>query len=142
MGLGAVATVLNKFGDGFLFVKVAKAADKGGDAGSSAAKAADDFAAPIVSRIKESPKLVRGAQEAGKSVQTSIDKLTMQLSKGNLNPGIGTKPIGRGISEARARDGARIYFRKLQDGTIEILGKSNKANQDAVIKEVLERFGV
>lgn len=64
-----------------------------------------------ISRIHESPKLVRGAVEAGRSVQASIDRLTHELSRGNLNPGIGTKPIGKGISEARARDGARVYFR-------------------------------
>ncbi|MEL7266806.1 MAG: RHS repeat-associated core domain-containing protein, partial [Planctomycetota bacterium] len=94
-----------------------------------------------ISRISESPKLVRAAEEAGKSVQKSIDKLTHELSRGNLNPGIGTKPIGKGISEARARDGARVYFRQLADGTTEILGKSNKANQSAVIAEILRLFG-
>ncbi len=96
---------------------------------------------PIVSRINESPKLVNGAEAAGKSAQDSIDRLTHQLSNGNLNPGIGTKPIGKGISEARARDGARVYFRQLQDGTIEILGKSTKDNQAKVIDEVLKLFG-
>lgn len=95
----------------------------------------------VVSRIKESPKLVRGAEKAGKSVQKSIDRLTEELGRGNLNPGSGTKPIGKGISEARARNGARVYFRELHDGTIEILGKSNKANQGVVIKEILELFG-
>ncbi|HMA94642.1 MAG TPA: hypothetical protein VKP30_18250, partial [Polyangiaceae bacterium] len=73
--------------------------------------------------------------------QKSIDRLTEELSKGNLNPGIGTKPIGQGISEARARDGARVYFRQDREGNVEILGKSNKANQQKVINEVLRVFG-
>ena len=77
---------------------------------------------------------------AGKSHQAGIDKLTDQLNKGNLNPGIGTKPIGKGLSEARSRDGARVYFRETADG-VEVLGKSNKANQQKVIKEVLKTFG-
>ena len=94
----------------------------------------------IISRIKESPRLVREAAASGRSVQRSIDHLTQELSKGNLNPGIRTKSIGQGISEARARDGARVYFRITENG-IEILGKSTKANQDAVIREVLKRFG-
>jgi putative component of toxin-antitoxin plasmid stabilization module len=74
-------------------------------------------------------------------VQRSIDNLTAQLAKGNLNPGIGTRPIGRGISEARAADGARVYFRQTRDGMIEILGISSKANQQSVIKAVLKIFG-
>jgi RHS repeat-associated protein len=34
------------------------------------------------------------------------------VSKGNLNPGIGTKNLFGDISYARARDGARVFFRK------------------------------
>jgi putative component of toxin-antitoxin plasmid stabilization module len=94
-----------------------------------------------VSRIKESPRLVRGAEATGRSVQRSIDHLTAELGRGNLNPGIGTRAIGRGLSEARARDGARVYFRQAPDGTIEILGKSTKHNQAEVIREVLRIFG-
>ena len=93
--------------------------------------------ANCVSRIGESPRLAREAACAGKSAQPSIDRLTGQLGKGNLNPGIGTKPIGGGISEARAADGARVYFRVTGDGTIEILGKSIKANQGTVVGEIL-----
>lgn len=35
-------------------------------------------------------------------------------------------------------DGARVYFRNASDDTIEILGKSNKPNQNAVIKIIKE----
>lgn len=90
------------------------------------------------SRIKESNKLVKEAEVAGKSHQKSIDHLTEQLSLGNKNPCIGTKPIGHGILEAR--DGERVYFRE-KNGEIEILGKSNKANQQVVINEILKVFG-
>ena len=99
-----------------------------------------DSAKGLKSRVKENPRLVREAEVAGKSHQASIDKLTDQLNKGNLNPGIGTKPIGKGLSEARSRDGARVFFRATTNG-IEILGKSNKANQQKVINEVLKTFG-
>lgn len=95
----------------------------------------------VVSRIKESAQLIREAKASGKSSQTSLDGLIGQLSRGSMNPGIGTKPIGKGLSEARARDGARVYFRQLRDGTIEILGKSIKNNQAKVLEEVLRRFG-
>jgi RHS repeat-associated protein len=94
----------------------------------------------VTSRIKESPRLAREADAAGKSHQQSLDRLVDQLRSGNTNPGIGSKPIGSGLSEARARDGARVYFRETESG-IEILGKSSKSNQETVIKEVLRVFG-
>lgn len=103
------------------------------------AAAAGVAAKRLVSRIKESSRLVKEAERAGKSNQKSIDKLTEQLSTGNMNPGIGTKPIGRGFSEARARDGGRVYFRERKN-SVEILGKSNKANQQTVIDEILSIF--
>ena len=95
----------------------------------------------LKSRIKENPRLAKEAEKAGKDIkiQKDLDALTAKLGEGNLNPGIGTKPIGKGISEARSRDGARVYFRVVK-GAVEILGKSSKANQDAVIKEVLKTF--
>jgi len=55
------------------------------------------------------------------------------------NSGIGTRPIGSGISELRARNGARVYWRLAGDH-IEILGKSGKNNQSKVISEVLKVF--
>ena len=98
-------------------------------------------AGDCVSRINESPRLVTEAENAGRSVQAGIDSLTAQLRNGNLNPGTGSKSLGSGISYARGRGGARVYFRETADGTIEILGKSNKGNQSVVIDKVLELFG-
>lgn len=62
------------------------------------------------------------------------------LRKGNINPGKGTKFIGEGIYEARHASGARVYFRNTGDG-VEILGESSKANQDEVIKALLNEYG-
>jgi RHS repeat-associated protein len=106
------------------------------------AASAANAAKPVVSRIKESSKLVKEAEKTGKNekVQAGVDKLTSELKKGNLNPGIGSKPIGQGLSEARHDSGARVYFRE-KDGAVEILGKSGKDNQQTVIKEVLDVFG-
>ncbi|WP_216825072.1 polymorphic toxin-type HINT domain-containing protein [Agarilytica rhodophyticola] len=93
------------------------------------------------SRIKENPRLAKEAEKAGKNkkAQKDIDDLTKKLSEGNLNPGKGTKPIGKGISEARGENAGRVYFRVIK-GEIEILGKSDKSNQDIVIKEILRTF--
>jgi RHS repeat-associated protein len=90
-------------------------------------------AAKIVSRIGEVPALTRIASAIEGEVQLSIDRLTAQLAKGNMNPGIGTRYLFSGILEARARDGARVYFRHAADNTIEILAKSTKHTQEQAI---------
>ncbi|MBX9660844.1 MAG: HINT domain-containing protein, partial [Nitrospiraceae bacterium] len=93
------------------------------------------------SKIKDDPGLVRYAEQAGKSHQESIDRVTTQLARGNLNPGIGTRPVFGDISEARSRDGARVYFRTTGAGDVEILAKSDKSNQDAVINRLRRLYG-
>jgi RHS repeat-associated protein len=96
-------------------------------------------AARLISRISESPSLIRAAGELEGAMQTSIDRLTAKLAQGNLNPGIGNRFLFNGIFEARARDGARVYFRNIGSGAIEILAKSTKRTQAQVIK-ALERL--
>lgn len=89
----------------------------------------------IVSRISRSQLLMREAERAGRSHQIGIDRLTAQLRAGNTNPGLGSRPIGGGISEARGRDGSRVYWMK-RGNNIEVLAKSSKSNQDKVIREL------
>jgi hypothetical protein len=103
------------------------------------AEAGAGVATKIVSSIGKDTKLVKFAEEAGKSVQKGLDSLTDALSKGNTNPGIGTKGLGKGISYARARDGARVFFRQ-SGNQIEILAKASKANEPAVIKYLNSLF--
>jgi hypothetical protein len=110
----------------------------------------------VTSRIKESEKLVKHAQESGQRVQKSLDSLQVQLRKGNLDPGIGTKRVFGDVFEARSRDGARLYFRtyeqtitKIENGVnkqvknkvLEIVGKSDKHNQPQVISELQKLYG-
>ena len=83
---------------------------------------------------------MREAERAGRMAQRSINALENALARGNRNPGIGTKSIGQGILEARARDGARVFFRTVGN-QVEILGKAVKANQQRVIDLVLKTFG-
>ena len=58
------------------------------------------------------------------------------IRQGNMNPGIGSKPVGEGITEFRGKNGGRILARESEDGVVEILGKSGKKpkNQQYVIK--------
>ena len=74
------------------------------------------------------------------SLQREIKKVTDQLKRGNMNPGIGNKLIGNGILESRTRGGARVYWR-IRGSQLEILGISGKDNQQKVINEVLQHFG-
>ncbi|MEM1223390.1 MAG: RHS repeat-associated core domain-containing protein [Verrucomicrobiota bacterium] len=96
----------------------------------------------ITSRIKENKSLVKEANKLGGGQQKSADNLVDQLKQGNMNPGIGTKEIKglSGVFEARARDGARVYFRNTSEGGIEILGKSTKGNQQKVIDLIKKTF--
>ena len=83
---------------------------------------------------------MKEAEAAGLSDQAGLDRLTAQLANGNLNPGIGTRSLFNGIYEARAASGARVYFRNVEGG-VEILAKSTKANQDAVIRTLEGLYG-
>ena len=94
----------------------------------------------LINRIPESPSLIREGRKTLKSLQGEIKKITDQLKRGNMNPGIGNKSIGGGIAESRTRGGARVYWR-IREGQIEILGVSGKDNQQRVVNEVLRHFG-
>ena len=98
----------------------------------------------IESKIKEDSRLVGFAEDAGKDkkIQRDLNGLIEQLRLGNESPGIRTKTLFKGVKEARARSGARVYFRK-KNGKIEILAKSNKnpKDQKAVIKILRKKYG-
>ena len=94
----------------------------------------------LINRISENPLLLREGWKTLTSLQGDIKKITDQLKKGNMSPGIGNKPIGSGITASRTRGGARVYWR-ITDNHLEILGISGKNNQQKVINEVLQHFG-
>ncbi len=94
----------------------------------------------LTSRIKQDASLVREAQRAGRSVQAELDRLQAQLAHGNLNPGIGNRGLFSGVIEARSRGGARLYFRYTSEG-VDILAKSDKANQARVIQRLHQLYG-
>ena len=98
----------------------------------------------IESKIKEDSRLVKIAEAAGKDkkIQRDLNRLVEQLRLGNKSPGIGTNTLFKGVKEARARSGARIYFRE-KNGKIEILAKSNKSpkDQNDVIRILRKKYG-
>ena len=73
---------------------------------------------------------------------SSLESQKQELAKGNENPGIGRKPICKGVIEHRGKNGGRLYVRE-SDDVIEILAKSGKkkSNQQFVINRLKEIYG-
>ncbi|MCZ8286164.1 MAG: polymorphic toxin-type HINT domain-containing protein, partial [Bacteroidia bacterium] len=97
----------------------------------------------VTSLVKTNSKMLQLARETFKGnslLNKEANNLISQLIRGNMNPGIGTKIIGKEIFEARSRNGARVYFRNGANNIIEILGYSNKANQQTVIDLLLKIY--
>ena len=110
-----------------------------------AAKTPGVFASDAIkSVVKNDDKildLARNTFKGNDRLRKEANSLIEQLAQGNMNPGIGTKALKgvKGISEARSRGGARVYFRSADDG-IEIVGYSNKNNQQKVIDRLKEVY--
>lgn len=79
------------------------------------------------------------AEQAGKSAQKGLDHLFGELAKGNMNPGLSTKKLFGNISYARARDGARVFFRQAGE-TVDIVAKAVKKNEARVIAKLKELY--
>ena len=96
----------------------------------------------VTSVVKQDATLLKYAKQTfigNNSLRVEANNLIGQLKNGNLNPGIGSKNIGKNIFEARSRGGARVYFTNSQNN-ITILGYSNKSNQQAVINRILKLY--
>jgi len=93
-----------------------------------------------ISRVSENPTLVREAERISADAQREVNTLLEQYLNGNTNPGLGNKSLGKGIFYLRGRNGGRIFLRENADGYLEILGKSDKGNEETVIKTILEQF--
>ncbi|MEW1689323.1 polymorphic toxin-type HINT domain-containing protein [Streptomyces sp. NPDC091263] len=97
----------------------------------------------LTSAIHDDPLLVKAAKKAGKNedAQADLDAMQKRLGEGNMNPGLGNGSLpGTGISYARSRNGARLFFRNTESG-VQIVGKSSKANEDAVIARLKRIYG-
>jgi len=85
--------------------------------------------AKVIDQMKDSKGLMREAEVAKKNqkVKNDIDRLLQRLVTGDQNPGIGTRRL-QGVDyvlEARAKSGARVYYRKKGDDIV-LLAISNK----------------
>jgi RHS repeat-associated protein len=113
-------------------------------AASAAAKigaAKEAVVEKATSLIKDVPSLVKEAGKMGnnEAVQKEANNLIKEFLKGNTNPGIGSKNLIEDINYLRGRNGARVFYRIVED-TMEILGKSSKANEQKVIDIILDIY--
>ncbi len=96
----------------------------------------------VTSSLKQDPRLVKAAEQMGKdkAIQQEADELIQKFISGNTNPGLGSKNLFGNVSYLRGRNGARVFYR-MNDGKMEILGKSNKKNEQTVINTLKELYG-
>ncbi|MGW3210089.1 polymorphic toxin-type HINT domain-containing protein [Streptomyces sp. NPDC001135] len=83
------------------------------------------------------------AHQAGKNqaVQRDPGTLFEQLSRGNMNPGLGSKALtGTDVTYARGRNGGRLFFRNVGGG-IQIVAKADKSNESTVIARLKQLYG-
>ncbi|MFG2062531.1 RHS repeat-associated core domain-containing protein [Micromonospora sp. NPDC048871] len=112
-------------------------------AGSTPVLVHNSNCSTLTSAIHDDSLLVRAAQKAGKNqtVQRDLDAMQARLAEGNLNPGIGNGFLtGTDVAYARSINGARLFFRNTDSG-IQIVGKSDKGNQPAVIARLQSIYG-
>jgi len=84
--------------------------------------------------------LARKTFKGNDKLRKEANSVMAQLRKGDMNPGIGSKHIGKGIHEARTRGGARVYFKNASERTVNIVGYSNKSTQPAVISRLFKIY--
>lgn len=79
-----------------------------------------------------------------KRISKALDKLEKQLKNGELHAGRGAKKLSGTESVFYMRSGgkARLFFRYSDDeeNAVEIIGESNKDNEDEVIENLKKNF--
>ncbi|MEM1178448.1 MAG: RHS repeat-associated core domain-containing protein [Acidobacteriota bacterium] len=101
-------------------------------------KKGDNFLRTAVDGAIGSTKtLQKISAKIGHEQKRAAHNLIRQLLKGNNSPGIRNTPIGHGMTEARARNGARVAFRIVGDKVI-IEAIFDKNSQDRAINLLKE----
>ena len=73
-------------------------------------------------------------------MQDEINSLVNEFLNGNSNPGIGSKNLFKDICYLRGRNGARVFYR-ITNGSMEILAKASKGNEQRVINILKRLYG-
>ena len=94
----------------------------------------------IRSRVKENKPLLKIARGMERDTSRDINQLMLRFNNRNDNPGIGTHQTFNDIYELRARNGGRVYYRRIDEDSYEILAYSEKHTQDRVINILREKY--
>jgi hypothetical protein len=102
----------------------------------------------ITSHVDKDPAIVRYAIEAtrNQAIQREMNHLQVELSKGNLEAGLGGPGHVKGtnIFYLRGSEGARLFYRKTEYG-YDVVGKASgtgkKNNEQRVINKLQEVYG-
>jgi hypothetical protein len=95
----------------------------------------------LTSKIGESSYAVRQAEGLSTAEQRDVDNILSQLSKGNPNPGIGTKALGNGYYEMRGANGGRVIVNETGLNSYDIVGKfQGHVRGDAGNSQVIQRL--
>ncbi len=71
----------------------------------------------------------------------TVDNLLSALREGNINPGIGTRGLGKGFYELRGANAGRVIVKQAQPGTFDIVGKfQGHVRGDAANSAIIERL--
>ena len=99
----------------------------------------------VESKINQSAYAIRQAQRVNVQAQSDIDKLQLELKRGNImNAGIGTRNIGK-YFEMRGSNNGRMIVARVGETKYEIVGKfqghrrGDNANS-AVIKRLISEY--
>ncbi|QDX94573.1 hypothetical protein EEL31_07965 [Brevibacillus laterosporus] len=94
----------------------------------------------VKSRIDEDSLILRETERAmkDKRVQDDANNLVKRFLAGGKS-GKGSRHLFGDVWELRGDSGARVYYR-IKNDTFEILGKSNKDNQDTVLKRLRKLY--
>ena len=94
----------------------------------------------VKSLIGKHTGLTKHAKNLGEDAQREVDSLLQKYLAGNTNPGIGTSSLGKDVIYLRGREGGRVFLRETGEGYVEILGKADKNNEQAVIKIIQDLY--
>ncbi len=84
--------------------------------------------------------LTKIVNKLNSTITREANNLINQFLGGNKNPGIGSKYLSNGIYYLRGRNGARVFYKMVND-TMKILGIADKNTEQQVINLIKKFFG-
>jgi hypothetical protein len=95
----------------------------------------------IKSSVKQNSGLLRESRKLNTTESETANDLVNQFLNGNANPGLGNKYLpNTDIFYLRARNGTRVFMRKIGENSYEILAYANKDNETRVIRMLYDLY--